>query len=313
MVVTKTADNNSTATRQSQMPAALTGVDDLLPTRLMVLGLAHRDGTIYGSELYPVAEDCGIRVETVRSCMRRLMSDGLFTREGEGRDAIFSATDAGLSLLGITEQRHLLAFAQDSAGRGWDRRWRLVTFAIPESRRAERDQFRDHLITLGGASLQPGVYISPHRWEEEIWAEANRLGIGQHITTASTDDINISGVSDPKKIVAQLWPLEEVAEQYKKFIATYEHVPAELKKIARSGNRISETDFLPGALHIAIRFNECFERDPLLPPELLTRPWPGRKARELLAQCRKLGSLAREDKSGPALFRVFDEAISHLP
>lgn len=313
MVVTKTADSKSTDNSPPRMPGALTGVDELLPTRLMVLGLAHRDGTIYGSELYPVAKECGIRVETVRSCMRRLINDGLFTRNGEGREAVFNATEAGQSLLGITEQRHLLAYAQDSAGRGWDRRWRLVTFAIPESRRSERDQFRDHVMSLGGANLQPGVYISPHRWEDEIWTEAQRLGIGEHITTATTDNINIAGMTDPKKIVAQLWPLDEVAEQYRKFTTTYEHVPEELKKIARSGNRISETDFLPGALHIAIRFNECFERDPLLPPELLVRPWPGRKARELLAQCRKLGSLAREDKSGPALFRVFDEAIAHLP
>ena len=67
------------------------------------------------------------------------------------------------------------------------------------------------------------------------------------------------------------------------------------------------------AAKLAIRFNACFEHDPLLPPELLPRPWPGRAARDLLARCRKHGVLAREDKAGPALFRVFDEAIAHLP
>ena len=58
---------------------------------------------------------------------------------------------------------------------------------------------------------------------------------------------------------------------------------------------------------------EVVEADPLLPPELLPRPWPGKDARELLARCRKLGVLAREDKDGPALYRVFDDAIAHLP
>jgi phenylacetic acid degradation operon negative regulatory protein len=79
------------------------------------------------------------------------------------------------------------------------------------------------------------------------------------------------------------------------------------------GERLTERDFLPGALQIAIHFNECFESDPLLPPELLEKPWPGRQARELLAQCRRLGVLARDDKRGPALFDVFDDAIAHLP
>ena len=47
--------------------------------------------------------------------------------------------------------------------------------------------------------------------------------------------------------------------------------------------------------------------------ELLPKPWPGREARDLLARCRRLGVLARSEKSGPALFTVFDDAIAHLP
>src|SRR5690606_18727681 len=111
---------------------------------------------------------------------------GLFEREGEGRDAIFRATPAGRALLEVTHQRHLLAYAQDAAGRGWDRRWRLVAFAIPEAKRLARDAFRDHLLALGGAAVQPGLYVSPHRWENEILAEAERLGIAEHVSTLST-------------------------------------------------------------------------------------------------------------------------------
>jgi phenylacetic acid degradation operon negative regulatory protein len=107
--------------------------------------------------------------------------------------------------------------------------------------------------------------------------------------------------------------LEEVADRYRAFIETYREIPRTLQAMRSRDQRISEADFLPGALHIAIRFNQCFEFDPLLPPELLRRPWPGREAREILAACRKIGVLAREDKAGPALFRVFDEVIATLP
>lgn len=301
-VVADTTDGESTAHE-----------DETLPTRLMVLGLAHRDGTVHGPELYRVAGECGIGIETVRSCLRRLTSEGLFRREGEGRDAVFRATPAGRSALDVTQQRHLLAYAQDAAGRGWDRRWRLVSFAIPETMRTARDAYRDHLLALGGAVVQPGVYVSPHRWEDDIRAEAHRLGIGEHVTLASTDDLSVGGVTDPRQLVERLWPLDELAGRYRSFITTYQGVPAQLEEMRRRGERISEHDFLPGVLHLAIRFNSCFEVDPLLPPELLPRPWPGKEARELLARCRKLGVLAREDKDGPALYRVFDDAIAHLP
>ncbi len=305
-VVSATTDGESTG-------SALLAEDQTLPTRLMVLGLAHRDGTVHGAELFRVAENCGFGVETVRSCLRRLIAEGLFTREGEGREARYRATSAGRAQLDVTHQRHLLAYAQDAAGRGWDRRWRLVSFAIPESRRTARDAFRDHLLALGGAAVQPGMYVSPHRWQDEIHAEAERLGIGEHVTTASTDDLDVGGETDPRRLVARLWPLDDLAARYRSFIDTYAAVPDQLDALRRRGERIGEAEFLPGVLHLAIRFNACFDTDPLLPPELLPRPWPGKEARELLARCRRLGVLAREDKDGPALYRVFDDAIAHLP
>lgn len=302
-VVSETADKRTTGLPE----------DESLPTRLMVLGLAHHDGTVHGPELYAVAAECGIGVETVRSCMRRLTSEGLFVRQGEGRDATFAATPAGMSLLGVTHQRHLLAYAQDAAGRGWDRRWRLAAFAIPEALRSARDAFRDHLLALGGAAIQPGLYVSAHRWHDDLSAEAARLGIAEHVSMFTTDDLSVGGVTDPRELAARLWPLDEVAHRYEEFIATYRGVPDSLEQMRRRGEQLVEHEFLPGVLHLAIRFNSCFELDPLLPPELLPRPWPGRAARELLARSRKLGVRARQEKGGPALFRVFDEAIAHLP
>lgn len=302
-------------------PTTVPGATDLpvdpagggVTTRLMVLGLAHRDGSVHGAEIYSVAAECGISDETVRSCMRRLIADGLFVRHGEGRDAVFSATTTGRASLEVSHHRHLMAYAQDAAGRGWDRRWRLVAFAIPESRRSARDSFRDHLRALGGAAVQPGLYVSPHPWNADVLDEARRLSIVEHVSALSTEDLDVGGESNPRALVQRLWPLDEVARRYEQFIDTYRDVPDALEAMRRRHERLSEHDFLPGALHIAIRFNECFELDPLLPPELLPRPWPGREARDVLARCRRIGVLAREDKGGPALFRVFDDAIAHLP
>lgn len=304
MVVTETTDTISTT---------FGGGDDSPPTRLLVLGMAHRDGSIFGSELYSVLEPCGLSVDQVRSQMRRLVTEGLFERDGEGRDACYRATASGRAALSATTTRHTLAYAQDAAGRGWDRMWRIVAFAIPESRRADRDAFRDTLLRLGAAPLQNGVYVSPHRWEAEVQGEIERHDIASYVNLASTEDLSVGSVTDPRKIAAMLWPLDDIAQRYQAFIDAYRDVPAMLERMRRSGRRISEAEWLPGALLIAIRFNQSFEIDPLLPPELLPRPWPGREARQLLAACRKLGILTREDKSGPALFSVFDDAISNLP
>lgn len=313
-VVGDSPDSHSTSPAAAQAMSEFAGLGESSPpTRLMVLGLAHSDGTVHGIELYRVAQECGISIETVRSAMRRLIAEGLFERNGEGRNAMFPATEAGRAVLAVTQQRHLLAYAQDAAGRGWDRLWRVVSFAIPEARRTERDRFRDHLLALGGAPMQPGLYISPHPWEAEVRADGERLGISGHVSLLTTDDLDMGGITDPRELAGSLWDLDAVADAYRGFIETYAEVPERLEEMRSRGERLSEHDFLPGALHMAIKFNDCFERDPLLPPELLPKPWPGRQARELLARCRRQGVLARSDKSGPALFSVFDDAIAHLP
>jgi len=153
-----------------------------IPTRVLVFGMAHEDGVIEADELLPVAQACGLTADQVRSCLRRLVGEGLFVRSGEGRQARYLATATGRAALGATLERTRLAYVQDAAGRGWDRLWRLVAFAVPEDRRSARDAFRDRLLALGGAAVQGGLYVSPHQWHTEVRAEAERLGVTPLVT-----------------------------------------------------------------------------------------------------------------------------------
>ena len=284
-----------------------------IPTRVLVLGMAHEDGTILSEELLPVAEACGLTPDQVRSCLRRLVAEGLFVRRGTGRDTTFAATATGLSALGTTVERTRLAYVQDAAGRGWDRQWRLVAFAVPEKERAARDTFRDHLIELGGAAIQGGLYVSPHPWHKDVAAEAERLGIAESVTCATTDDLDVGGEHDPRRLASTLWPVDDLAAAYDRFNARHEHIPDLLVDMRSRKQLLPDSAFLPAALAMTVAYDECASRDPLLPPELLPRPWPGRRARELLMSSRRLALALRKGQGRPALFRWFDEAIETIP
>ena len=171
--------------------------DGDLPTRMLVLGLARHDGTILASDAFPVADACGRSPEQLRSCLRRLVSEGLFTRHGVGQNAVYRATDTGLAVLGAVTARAHLAHVQDVRGGGWDGRWHLVAFAIPEARRWARDELRDQLGRLGGAAVHNGLYVSPHPWEKDVIVAAEGVAASDHVTLASTDDLAVGGVSDP--------------------------------------------------------------------------------------------------------------------
>ena len=284
-----------------------------VPTRVLVFGMARLDGTIHASELYPVADACGQSAEQLRSCLRRLVSERLLTRNGSGRTAVFRTTSAGERLVGTTLERHQLAYLQDAQGRGWDRRWHLVAFAIPESRRGARDQLRDQLLAFGGAAVGNGLYVSAHPWEKDVRDEAERLDVLESLTVASTEDLDVAGIHDPRAIALRLWPIEDLAIRYQQFLEQFGGVLVRLRYLRSRHERIADTDFLPGALQMVTAFNECFGTDPLLPPELLPRPWPGRAARELLVTSRRLALRIREVHERPALFRAFDDLIEQVP
>ncbi|CAA9221965.1 MAG: hypothetical protein AVDCRST_MAG50-632 [uncultured Acidimicrobiales bacterium] len=285
----------------------------LVPTRVLVLGMAHQDGTIRADELLPVAEACGQTPEQVRSCLRRLVSEGLFARSGTGRGAVLRATELGMSVLEARVERTRLAYAQDAAGRGWDRQWRLVAFAVPERDRAARDAFRDRLIELGGAAVQGGLYVSPHPWHRDVSAEADRLDIRDVVTLATSDDLEMGGDRDPRRLARSLWPIEDVSRRYERFLARFDRHLTYLEALKAQHEPLADATFLPGALAMGVAFEACFETDPLLPPELLPRPWAGRAARELLIRSRRLALSLRRGQGRAGLFRtVYDDALESI-
>lgn len=289
---------------------------------MLVLGLARHDGSILAADAFPVADACGRSPEQVRSCLRRLVAEGLFTRDGQGKRAVYRATEDGLAALGAIAARARLAHTQDVAvagpsGRGsgrhvWDRRWHLAAFAIPEAQRGARDALRDHLGRLGGAAIHNGLYASPHHWEKDVSGEAERLGVSEHVAMAVTDDLAVGGVSEPTALATRLWPIERLAARYQAFVDRWEHVAADLASMRRRHETLPDSAFLPGALAMGLAYQACFDDDPLLPPELLPHPWPGGAARDLLVRSRRLALEIRAEHNRPALFRSFDDLIDAL-
>jgi phenylacetic acid degradation operon negative regulatory protein len=283
-----------------------------IPTRVLVFGMARPDRTIRAEDVYAVAEASGQSAEQVRSCLRRLVAEELFTRDGEGRDALYRLTDRGAHFWSGHLERHRLSYVQDRAGRGWDRRWHLVGFAVPEAQRDARDALRDWLRQLGGAPVQGGLFVSAHRWEEEVQGEVERLDVAEHVTYATTDELSVGGETDPRRLAARLWDLDGVAKRYAEFLTAYQDVPEALEAMRVRHEKLTDAEFLAGALATFVDFQEVVRHDPLLPPELLPRPWPGREARRLLAKVRRLGILAREHHDRPAMFTQFDEVLDEM-
>jgi phenylacetic acid degradation operon negative regulatory protein len=271
------------------------------------------DGSLRIDELLPVAAACGTGPEQLRSCLRRLVTEGVLVRDGVGRQTRYQATPAGLGAMLEHRARLRRAYDLDRGAARWDGLWHLAAFAIPESERTARDAFRDRLRALGGASIQGGLYVSAAAWEDGVAAAAKELRVEGFVTQATTDDLASGGVREPRELARRLWRLDEVSARYAAFVAVYAPVMPALTAMRARHEALPDEAVLPGALAMAVAFTPCFDADPLLPAELLPQPWPGRSAREVLLASRRLALELRAAQGRLRLFHFFDEDTTSAP
>ncbi len=286
------------------MTTQLTSHQDL-GSRAFVTGMMHPDGTIVADDLYLVGERLGFSTHQIRLVLSRLVDEGTFTQEGRGRKAVLRTTDRHAAFVEPELEWLRLAYLQDAGDAPWDGRWTLVTFSLDEERRSARNTLRELLHTMAAAPLAAGVYVHANDITTEVLATAAGLGATDGLTTARTDSLTIGGRTRPAEIAAHLWPLDELAEGYRDFVATY--TPHLRRRIAAD-----PVDELAKGFEIVAAFRACSDADPLLPPELLPGRWPGAAARDVLRRFSSRLASARAAADVPVLFSRYDRLFDDL-
>ncbi|MFJ8432092.1 PaaX family transcriptional regulator C-terminal domain-containing protein [Kitasatospora sp. NPDC094019] len=268
---------------------------------MLVHALVREDGSVDADELYRVANTLGMSDQQVRLCVKRLVAESRFTHEGRGRRAVLRATPDTLRALDPNADFLLHAFRQDAGAAPWGGVWHLAAFAVPESARAARDALRETLVHLGGAPLQGGLYVSANAWEPYVEGAAHRLGAHGALTLLTTTDLRRGDTREPAELARELWPLEEIAERYHRLDRVAE---PRLDRLTGPAE-LSSAELLTIAVELAAELTRAMDPDPLLPPELLPRPWPGTLARERIARCWAALDARDGGEGRPALFRRY--------
>jgi phenylacetic acid degradation operon negative regulatory protein len=285
-------------------PEARTETDHAVPTRILVESMLRADATVDAGELYDVANTLGMSDQQVRLCIKRLVAEGQFVQDGRGRKAVLRATPEMRSTIEPDLDFVRYMYAQDRGQADWDGRWHVVAFAIGESARSARDSMRDAVLRLGGAPVQGGLYVSPNEWEPYVQAAADRFGVADRVTTLTTTDLTVGGVSEARALAEALWPLDRIADGHRRLLATARRAARELAGAARA-TRLSI------AIELAAEFTRAVEPDPLLPPQLLPQPWIGSSARAAIVDC--WSDLLQDDQPEPLkLFRWYGDVIAEV-
>lgn len=210
------------------------------------------------ADIYDTANLAGVGDQPVRLAIRRMIARGDVVQNGRGRAGTLELTESGRRQLERDRQSLALVAAQDAGEAPWDGRWRLIAVTTPERDRAVRDTLRRELQELGAVAMSTGLYVSPHDLVVELPDH-----VRPYLSSATTDDLDVRGITDPRAIAEALWPSRPT-------VAAYSVLDDALRRddsdtgVAASVRML----LLADALENAVR------DDPLLPRELRDDPWP---------------------------------------
>ena len=130
------------------------------------------------------------------------------------------------------------------------------SLALQIAQRLDEKQAKDILVLDVSGPLVIADYfiIATVQSTRQGQAMAKELDIVPHLTMAATNDLEIGGVGSARELARILWPIDELAASYDRFVAQHKDVVPTLERLRERHDRISDRDFLPGALAMVIAF-----------------------------------------------------------
>ena len=156
----------------------------------------------------------------------------------------------------------------------WDKKWRLVMFEIPETKRALRDKLRRQLSSLGLGILQASVWISSQNIKDRIQEINDELSLGSQMKYFEVD----SNPSLNQQIIDKSWNNPVMSEEMEQFIKDGNWA---LKAMGKgNGDKFN-------AKKLIFTYALMLKKGPALPNEFILQNETRKKAHEVYLKLRR--------------------------
>jgi phenylacetic acid degradation operon negative regulatory protein len=225
--------------------------------------------TIPSAALVELLTSMDVTPAGARAALSRLLRKGTLEMTRTGRTTAYSLTPA---VAATVPQSEILTMTFGLTEREWDGEWTVIVFSIPESQRDLRQTLREWLRWLGFGPARDGVWISPHSDLELTKRTLEGLLPADGLIFRSA---HMTGSITP----ADVWPLAEIRDQYRAFIAELRPVVYRLR-----AGMVGPAEALKLSVSLVGRWRGFPTVDPDLPREYLPEGWPRREARRLFTE-----------------------------
>jgi phenylacetic acid degradation operon negative regulatory protein len=233
-----------------------------------------RGGAISLGSLIELAAAFGLNERLVRTATARLAHDGWLEGRRVGKLSEYHLSKNGRARFAEATKR--IYGEPDTT---WSGRWTLLV--VPPMRAAERNQIREELVWRGFGEISANVFAHPELDSEGLRSQRNSGGLLSQLVAF---DASLAGEDAPQRIVDLGWDLEDLGLRYRRFVARFALVQAQLQR----HRDIEPRDCFLTRTLLMHEYRRLHLRDPLLPAQLLRPDWPGAQAallcRDIYAQ-----------------------------
>ena len=235
--------------------------------------LSQHGGTIWLGSLVRAMATLGINERLVRTSVFRLVKEGWLESERVGRRSFYRFSDYGSHEYERAARR--IYALEDTA---WQGHWQvLIPQDIPDN---VREKFRRSLQWQGYRAIAPGTFAKPADGGRALGETLHEFKVADRVLILDATTSALSAPQLVRDLVHDSWQLEEVAQDYREFLARYQGL---LKWVRRRGTPDPETAFVARTLLIH-DFRRILLHDTPLPDELLPPGWLGAGALHLTGE-----------------------------
>lgn len=145
----------------------------------------------------------------------------------------------------------------------WDGSWTIITYDFPNTRKADRDYFRNKLKVLGFGCPQESLYVSPLPLSEPLLELIKGEELGEYVWVTRAQ--GVLGLTDVE-VAKKAWALDKLASLYNKLLEV-------LPRVKKINEQKIKTEWQEHYLALD-------NADPYLPKELLPNGWPGNECKK---------------------------------
>jgi phenylacetic acid degradation operon negative regulatory protein len=154
----------------------------------------------------------------------------------------------------------------------WDKKWRVISYEIPESKREIRDRLRREMQGWGLGPWHRSFWLTPH----PIIPELNKLVSGrieeQYIQAFESDHV----FGDKNVLIEKVWGKTQLDKKYREMFKKWHDI---LSHDGEKGAKLTKVidEYIP-----------LLREDPGLPEELIGKTWIGFEALNIFKEIRSI-------------------------